>query len=107
MLKVRNRGVKKVYIMKVRIIKIYYKVLDCVYALGNITKLHNSISASSSKLWSSALEWTLKIGHYQLLRKKIAYELNTACKFEAKHMEASLRTLNTYVETNLLLRYLF
>ncbi|KYN00267.1 WASH complex subunit strumpellin [Cyphomyrmex costatus] len=66
-------------------------------AKSNITKLHNSISASSSKLWSSALEWTLKIGHYQLLRKKIAYELNTACKFEAKHMEAALRTLNTAV----------
>ncbi|KYM92896.1 WASH complex subunit strumpellin [Atta colombica] len=66
-------------------------------AKSNITKLHNSINASSSKLWSSALEWALKIGHYQLLRKKIAYELNTACKFEAKHMEAALRTLNTAV----------
>ncbi|EZA48313.1 hypothetical protein DMN91_008109 [Ooceraea biroi] len=66
-------------------------------AKSNITKLHNSISASSGKLWSSALEWTLKIGHYQLLRKKIAYELNTACKFEAKHMEAALRTLNTAI----------
>lgn len=69
--------------------------------LGNITKLHNSINASSTKLWLSALEWTLKIGHYQLLRKKIAYELNTACKFEAKHMEAALRTFNTYVAMNL------
>ncbi|XP_014473018.1 PREDICTED: WASH complex subunit strumpellin isoform X2 [Dinoponera quadriceps] len=66
-------------------------------AKSNITKLHNSVSASSSKLWSPALEWTLKVGHYQLLRKKIAYELNTACKFEAKHMEAALRTLNTAI----------
>ncbi|XP_012235159.1 WASH complex subunit 5 [Linepithema humile] len=66
-------------------------------AKSNITKLHNSITGSSSKLWSPVLEWTLKIGHYQLLRKKIAYELNTACKFEAKHMEAALRTLNTAI----------
>lgn len=66
-------------------------------ARGNIAKLHNNISASNSKLWLPALEWTLKIGHYQLLRKKIAYELNTACKFEAKHMEAALQTLNTAV----------
>lgn len=79
----------------------YLHKVSRICALGNITKLHNSINASSSKLWSSALEWTLKIGHYQLLRKKIAYELNTACKFEAKHMEAALRTLNTYVEINL------
>lgn len=71
----------------------YYLVnFNYVYILGNITKLHNTIS--NSKLWLPALEWTLKIGHYQLLRKKIAYELNTACKFEAKHMEAALQTLN-------------
>lgn len=67
-----------------------------IYTLGNITKLHNTVS--NNKLWLPALEWTLKIGHYQLLRKKIAYELNTACKFEAKHMEAALQTLNTYVK---------
>ncbi|XP_020285658.1 WASH complex subunit strumpellin [Pseudomyrmex gracilis] len=66
-------------------------------AKSNIAKLHNTITAGGSKLWSSALEWMLKIGHYQLLRKKIAYELNTACKFEAKHMESALRTLNTAI----------
>lgn len=76
-----------------------------VHSLGNITKLHNSITTSSSKLWSPALEWILKIGHYQLLRKKIAYELNTACKFEAKHMEAALRTLNAYVNNTLIQFY--
>ncbi|KAG7205653.1 hypothetical protein KM043_007608 [Ampulex compressa] len=60
---------------------------------GN-TKLHSCINAQTNKLWSQILEWVLKIGQHQLLRKKIAYELNTACKFEAKHMEAALRTLN-------------
>lgn len=78
--------------------KIKFIDTPIVYVLGNITKLHNSITGSSNKLWLPVLEWALKIGHYQLLRKKIAYELNTACKFEAKHMEAALRTLNTYVE---------
>jgi len=83
-------------------INTYNKWHDYICILGNITKLHNSINASSNKLWSSVLDWILKIGHYQLLRKKIAYELNTACKFEAKHMEAALRTLNTYVGVYLL-----
>ncbi|XP_076246687.1 WASH complex subunit strump isoform X1 [Calliopsis andreniformis] len=64
---------------------------------GNASKLHSSISAHTSKFSPQLLDWVLKIGHYQLLKKKIAYELNTACKFEAKHMEAALQTLNTAV----------
>lgn len=40
------------------------------------------------------LDWILNIGHYQLLKHNIAYELNIACKFEAKHMESALQTFN-------------
>ncbi|XP_061936928.1 WASH complex subunit 5 isoform X2 [Apis cerana] len=61
---------------------------------GNVSKFHSSITTQTSKFCPQLLEWILKIGHYQLLKKKIAYELNTACKFEAKHMEAALQTLN-------------
>lgn len=65
--------------------------------LGNASKLNTTINTHTNKFCPQLLEWVLKIGHYQLLKKKIAYELNTACKFEAKHMEAALQTLNTYV----------
>lgn len=64
--------------------------------LGNISKFHSSIITQTNKFCPQLLEWILRIGHYQLLKKKIAYELNTACKFEAKHMEAALQTLNMY-----------
>ncbi|XP_066594760.1 WASH complex subunit 5 isoform X2 [Prorops nasuta] len=59
-----------------------------------IGKLTNLVNTYSSKVWSQMLEYVLKIGQCQVIRRKIAYELNTACKFEAKHMEASLQILN-------------
>ncbi|KAK9307552.1 hypothetical protein QLX08_002167 [Tetragonisca angustula] len=62
---------------------------------GNMSKFHSS--TQTSKFCPQLLDYVLKVGHYQLLKKKIAYELNTACKFEAKHMEAALQTLNTAV----------
>ncbi|XP_022113508.2 WASH complex subunit 5 [Pieris rapae] len=34
------------------------------------------------------------VGALQLLRKHIAYQLNTTCKFDSAHLEASLRTMN-------------
>lgn len=34
------------------------------------------------------------IGTLQIIRKHIAYQLNTSCKFDSAHLEASLRTLN-------------
>ncbi|XP_076752994.1 WASH complex subunit strump isoform X1 [Xylocopa sonorina] len=64
---------------------------------GNMSKLLSSVNIQASKFCPQLLEWVLKVGHYQLIKKKIAYELNTACKFEAKHMEAALQTLNTAV----------
>ncbi|KAK0182776.1 hypothetical protein PV327_000877 [Microctonus hyperodae] len=64
---------------------------------GNPGKLYATVMNHAGKIWPVIAEYLLKIGHYQLLKSKIAYELNTACKFEAKHMEAALRTLNTAV----------
>ncbi|XP_076166156.1 WASH complex subunit strump [Ptiloglossa arizonensis] len=85
--------------------KTWTSTLDCFEMIlnsidkpkGNVSKLHSSVSAYSNKFCPQLLEWILKIGHYQLLKKKIAYELNTACKFEAKHMEAALQTVNTAI----------
>ncbi|CAK1556303.1 unnamed protein product [Leptosia nina] len=36
----------------------------------------------------------LIVGELQLLRKHIAYQLNTSCKIDSAHLEASLRTMN-------------
>ncbi|XP_034940027.1 WASH complex subunit 5 [Chelonus insularis] len=68
---------------------------------SNPGKLYSILSNHSNKMWPSMLDSLLKIGHYQLLRNKICYELNIACKFEAKHMESALRTLNTAILTEL------
>ncbi|KAL2712235.1 WASH complex subunit 5 [Vespula squamosa] len=62
-----------------------------------MTKLQTVVGTHGNKMWLQILDWILKIGHYQILRRKITYELNTACKFEAKHMEAALQTLNTAI----------
>lgn len=66
-------------------------------ATNNPGKLYSTVSNHGHKIWPPMYESVMKIGHFQLLRTKIAYELNTVCKFEAKHMEAALRTLNVYV----------
>lgn len=62
--------------------------------IDNRGKFLTTVSTLVNKAWSSLLDLILEIGHLQILKDKIAYELNTACKFEAKHMEAALRTLN-------------
>ncbi|XP_076630517.1 WASH complex subunit strump [Colletes latitarsis] len=85
--------------------KTWTSTLDCFEAIfnsmesskGSMPKLHTSVNAYINKFCPQLLEWILKVGHYQLLKKKIAYELNTACKFEAKHMEAALQTVNTAI----------
>lgn len=57
-------------------------------------KHYATISSRCAKTWPQILDWVLKIGHLQMLRKKIAYELNIACKFNAKQVESALQTFN-------------
>ncbi|XP_011504242.1 PREDICTED: WASH complex subunit strumpellin [Ceratosolen solmsi marchali] len=63
----------------------------------NRGKFLTTVNTLVNKAWSSLLDSVLKVGHLQILKQKIAYELNTACKFEAKHMESALRTLNNAI----------
>ncbi|XP_012267636.2 WASH complex subunit 5 [Athalia rosae] len=60
-------------------------------------KQYLSISSRCSKTWPPMVDWVLKIGHLQMLRKKITYELNIACKFSAKQVETALDTFNKAV----------
>ncbi|XP_012278891.1 WASH complex subunit 5 isoform X2 [Orussus abietinus] len=58
----------------------------------DLGKLQMMANQYVSKIWPSVLDKIQKIGHLQLLRKRITKELNILCRFEAKHMEAALRT---------------
>lgn len=46
------------------------------------------------KIYQQLADIIIAIGTLQLLRKHIAYQLNTTCKFDSAHLESSLRTLN-------------
>ena len=39
----------------------------------------------------------VQVGQLQLLRRQIAYELNTSCKFDSKFLASSLQTMNKSV----------
>lgn len=65
-------------------------------------KFYATFTSRCVKIMPTFLDWILKIGQKQILRNQIAYELNKSCKFNAKNLDATLRTMNEYVE-NLLL----
>ncbi|CAH0761226.1 unnamed protein product [Diatraea saccharalis] len=46
------------------------------------------------KTFQQLSEVLVLIGTLQIIRKHIAYQLNTMCKFDSAHLEAALRTLN-------------
>ncbi|CAH2091085.1 unnamed protein product [Euphydryas editha] len=46
------------------------------------------------KIFQQLSDVIVLIGTLQLLRKHIAFQLNTSCKFDSAHLEASLRTMN-------------
>ncbi|CAG9561269.1 unnamed protein product [Danaus chrysippus] len=49
------------------------------------------------KSYQQLADTIVQIGTLQLLRKHIAYQLNTTCKFDSAQLEASLRTMNESV----------
>lgn len=58
-------------------------------------KFYGNYISRCLKIWPNLLDWILNIGQKQILRKHIAYELNTSCKFNSKNLESSLQILNT------------
>lgn len=58
------------------------------------TKFYNNYASKFTKIWPKVLEWVLHVGQKQIIRKHIAYELNSSCKFNSKNLESSLRTMN-------------
>lgn len=65
--------------------------------IGNLSlalKDLDQILVKGYKVNQQISEILVIIGTLQLLRKHIAYQLNTSCKFDSAHLEASLRTMN-------------
>lgn len=61
---------------------------------SNVTKFYQNIVNRTTKIWTDFLESVLIVGQLQLLRNLIAFHLNLSCRFNAKHLESSLNTLN-------------
>lgn len=63
----------------------------------NPVKLYASYTNKCVKVWSTILDWILQIGQKQIIRKHIANELNTSCKFNSKNLDSSLSAMNEWV----------
>lgn len=57
-------------------------------------KLYPSYASKLSKVWPKILNIVLCIGQKQIIRKHVANELNSSCKFNSKNLDSSLRTIN-------------
>ncbi|KAL0871882.1 hypothetical protein ABMA27_004343 [Loxostege sticticalis] len=64
------------------------------YNLSADVKDIEQIVLKGHKILQQLVEILVLIGTLQIIRKHIAYQLNTTCKFNSAHLEASLRTLN-------------
>lgn len=65
-------------------------------SLAQPTKLYSNYVTKFTKSVPKILDLVLAIGQKQIIRKYIAAELNTSCKFNSKNLESSLRTMNEY-----------
>lgn len=57
-------------------------------------KFYNGYTGKFVKVSTKFLDWILCVGQKQIIRKHIAYELSSSCKFNSKNLESSLRTMN-------------
>lgn len=73
-------------------------ILDSLEPLaGTISqpaKYYTSLVTKTQKAWPLFLEAILKVGQLQLLRRHVIHELNTACKFDSKHLASALQAMN-------------
>lgn len=63
-------------------------------SLSQPIKLYSNFISKFTKIAPKILDSVLAIGQKQIIRKYIAFELNTSCKFNSKNLESSLRTMN-------------
>ncbi|KAG8184568.1 hypothetical protein JTE90_007684 [Oedothorax gibbosus] len=60
---------------------------------------------SKAGKYTRLTEMLMKIGQMQLLRRRIAYELNTSCKFDSKHLAGALEGINESLIADIELHY--
>nr|CAD7398867.1 unnamed protein product [Timema poppensis] len=73
--------------------------------INNPARFYVQYTSRAQKVWPQILEWTHKVGQLQVLRKNIAYELNTSCKFDSKHLAGTLQTMNDALLTEIQRHY--
>lgn len=64
---------------------------------GSPMKVMQTYTVRWVKVWPMILDWVLNVGHKQILRENLCYELNRNCKFNSKNLESSLGTLNSAI----------
>lgn len=74
-----------------------HKEFQQVQQSSNALKTYQTYINRCTKIWSEFLENALLVGQLQLIRNLIAFHLNKSCKFNAKSLESSLRSLNKSV----------
>lgn len=62
--------------------------------VGQPQKVYSSPITLATRLFAVCLDVVLKVGQMQLLRRLIAHELNTTCKFDSKFLAGALQTVN-------------
>ncbi|XP_042898977.1 WASH complex subunit 5 [Parasteatoda tepidariorum] len=67
-------------------------------------RVYGPVMSKASK-YPRFLESLMKVGQMQLLRRRIAYELNTSCKFDSKHLASALQTVNEALIADIELHY--
>jgi WASH complex subunit strumpellin len=70
------------------------KEISAVDDMQNPVKFYQNCINRTTKIWNDFLDCILLVGQLQLLRNLIAFHLNKSCKFNAKNLESSLRSLN-------------
>ncbi|XP_046807236.1 WASH complex subunit homolog 5 isoform X2 [Lucilia cuprina] len=61
---------------------------------GNPLKFYATYHQRWLKVWPTMIEWILQLGHKQILRQQLAFELNRSSKVNAKNLESALETFN-------------
>ncbi|XP_053956653.1 WASH complex subunit homolog 5 [Anastrepha ludens] len=61
---------------------------------ANPSKFYFNYHSRWVKVWPTLLEWIQNLGHKQILRQQLVFELNRSSKCNSKNLESALETFN-------------
>eukprot|EP00051_Salpingoeca_urceolata_P033878 m.22586 g.22586 ORF g.22586 m.22586 type:complete len:1163 (-) comp6876_c0_seq1:95-3583(-) len=70
------------------------KALQPNSAIPVSLKIYGTGMQRPSRLWAAIADIVLKVGQMQLIRRRIAHELNFSCKFDSKFLVGALEAFN-------------